>query len=272
MPGSGRCARCGGLLAIATAAIDVHPPREPCAAAACRVSTAGFGPFIELSERYRTKATNTFRTLGDRLPDADFSFGTVFRCVIPGWAQLRRGHARRGRTFAMVYSGLLLAALLFFGTTTGSILLGLAFATHVASAGDALSGRRVDVNDRVAVALASAVAIGLLLYYPVGLFAARYVAPIQLRQDLTPFDAGDVLWYNRRAVIEPGDYVVHIVPELNLIVPNRHTRYRLGNRWISRVLAIAGQQVRLKNCRLWVDGQLSHWQPAAGAWTDIDSD
>jgi hypothetical protein len=270
MPGSGRCARCGGMIALATAAIDVHPPR------ASRISRrvprlwGRFWTFRQTLGNYHAALIRPLEQLFTRFNDTDFSLGTMFRCIVPGWAHRHRGNRYRARLFFLGYLALLLPGLIFLGTTLGSMLLGLAFATHVASASDALVGRFATVGDRLTFTFACAAALGLALYVPIGALASRVAVPIQIHQPILTFAEGDVLWYNPSARIALGDMVLYAVPETTLT--GDHTRYILQNRSINRVTAASGQSVRLANGQLFVDGQLSPWQSPAESWMSIETE
>ncbi len=133
MPGSGRCARCGGFLALATAAIDVNPPR---ATRLSRRMPRLWGRFWSLRRTWaniQTSLTQPIQQLFSRFENTDFRLGTIVRTIVPGWAQRFRGNNPRAIVFFVSYLALLLPALLFLGTGLGSILLGLAFGMHVAA-------------------------------------------------------------------------------------------------------------------------------------------
>ena len=271
MPGSGRCARCGGMLALAAAAIDVHPPR------ATRISRSMprvWGRFWTLRrtlELYRAQMVRPFEQIFERFDGTDFTLGTMLRCLVPGWAHRYRGNAYRGRMFFLTYIALLLMGLLFFGTTLGSILVGLAFATHVASASDALVGHYARVGDRLAFTFVCAAALGLSIYIPFGYAASWYAVPIGITRPMETFAAGDVLWYNPSATVAPGDLALYSVPETTLLGENNHTRFILQNQWISRVVAQAGQRVQAKAGKLYVDDQPISMPPPPSLSAELET-
>jgi hypothetical protein len=206
-------------------------------------------------EYHRAQMVRPFEQLFERFDDTDFSIGTVIRCLIPGWAHSHRGNVYRGRMFFLTYIALLLTGLLFFGTIPGSMLIGLAFATHIASASDALVGQYSRVTDRLALTFGCATALGLLIYLPVGITVSQHAVPFGITRPIESFAAGDVLWYNPSATIANGDIVLYSVPETTLIGENNHTRYVLQNQWISRVVAQGGQRIQAKSGKLYVDDQ-----------------
>ncbi|HEX4414787.1 MAG TPA: S26 family signal peptidase, partial [Lacipirellulaceae bacterium] len=206
-------------------------------------------------EYQRAQMVRPFEQLFERFDDTDFSLGTMIRCLIPGWAHARRGNIYRGRMYFLTYIFLLLTGCLFFGTIPGSMLVGLAFATHVASASDALVGQYSRVTDRLALTFGCATALGLLIYLPVGFAVSQHAVPFGITRPIESFAAGDVLWYNPSATIANGDIILYSVPETTLIGENNHTRYVLQNQWISRVVAQSGQRIQAKLGKLYVDDQ-----------------
>lgn len=253
MPGSGRCARCGGLLALASATIDVHPPR---AGRVSRNMPWMWGRWWSLRrwlENHRDTVARPFRELVARFDQTDFTLDTMLRCIVPGWAHRYRGNPARGGLFFSAYIACLVPALLLFGTSLGSMFLGLAFATHVASAVDALVGRFATVGDRLTFMLVCSAVIGLGIYAPIGLGISRFAVPIQINHHISIFAENDVLWYNPHAHVRPGDYVLYAVPNTTLAGTNNHTRYVLQNRTIDRVAAVAGQHVQVKSDKMYVD-------------------
>jgi hypothetical protein len=274
MPGSSRCARCGGLLALAAAAIDVHPPR----ASQLSRKIPGLWTRIWWLRRawgnFQPSLMRPLRQLVSRFDDTDFRLGTILRTIIPGWAHSYRRNRPRAIVFFFGFLALFIPGVLFLGTSLGSILLGLAFAWHVAAASDALVGRFATIGDRFVFAIGCAAVLGFALYLPAGGCLSRVAVPIQINQTIPPFAAGEVLWYNPSANVEPGDYVLYQIPDTSLggAMNGHNARYFFRNQWINRVVAVAGQRVRLKKRQLYVDGMLSPWQPRLGDWGDFEFD
>jgi hypothetical protein len=258
MPGSGHCARCGALLALATAVIDVHPPR---ARRLSRRMPRLWGRFWTLRQSWANFRAAAFQPL-DRIlsgfEKADFTAEVLFRTIVPGWAQRYRGRSERGRVFFVGYLALLLPGIIFLGTHLGSMLLGLAFAWHVTSTADALVGRCATIGDRLTLVFACTIGLTLVLYLPVGWVVSRIGVPVQLNQDVQPFSAGDVLWCHPTTNVAPGDFVVYEVPEAT--ISRSHARYIFRNSWINRVCAVGGQTIHLKDGQLLVDGHRGLWQ------------
>lgn len=262
MPGSGRCARCGCSLALATAAIDVHPPR---ASRLSRRMPRLWGLKRAWGNLFQS-ASHPFAAVFHRFDDTNFDLSTIVRLVVPGWAHWYRGNGERGLVFFVAFLSLLLPGVVFLGTGLGSMLLGLAFGMHVASAVDAMVGAFTDFGGRLAFTFACGLALLMSIYLPLGFLVSRVATPIQITQSIPGFMRGDVLWYNRSAVIEPGDLVYYEVPQTTITgqLANGHAaNFVFQNRWINRVAAVAGQEVAWKDGQLLVDGQVSPWQGRA---------
>jgi type IV secretory pathway protease TraF len=259
MPGSARCARCGASLALATAAVDVHPPR---AGRLSRHMPRLWGLKRAWSNLYQS-AGRPFSVITQRFEDTDFDLSTMVRLIVPGWAHWHRGNWERGLIFFVAFFSLLLPAIVLLGTGWGSLLLGLAFGMHVAASVDAMVGRFADFGDRLGFTLVCALALLAVIYLPAGFLISRVATPIQITQWISGFSRGDVLWYNRSAVIEPGDLVCYRVPQTTVHgrLPDGHAvNYVFENLWVNRVVAVAGQTLTRRDGQLLVDGQASPWQ------------
>jgi hypothetical protein len=255
MPGSGRCARCGASLALASATIDVIPPR----AGKLQRNLPQFWGFRRGWANFVQAASQPFAATFSRFDDIRFDPGTVFRLIVPGWAQVYRGKRERGFLFLAAYLITLLPSLLFTGTMLGSTLLGLAFGIHVMSAVDAMVGRFNDFAGRVSFSLFAAMALFGLVYLPIGYATTRVATPIQITQLVPGFERGDVLWYDRSAEIKPGDLVYYEVPRTTVngrLTNGQAANFVFQNGWINRVVAVEGQSVVWRDGRLLVDGEL----------------
>jgi type IV secretory pathway protease TraF len=259
------------MMALAAAAIDVHPPRAGKFSKSMPNLWGRFWNFRRVVEDIRGRMAQPFRQLFDRFDDVDFSLGTTVRCIIPGWAHAHRGNKYRGRLFLLIYLALLTGGIVFFGTSLGSILIGLAFATHVASASDALVGRYATVSDRLSFVAVCAACLALVMYVPVGLTISRVAIPIQINRPISVFAEGDVVWYNQSAIVQPNDFVLYTIPNTTLTGTNNHTRYILQNQTISRVVAIEGQRVQVKDGKLYVDDVLNSAAPSPEVFTGLDT-
>jgi hypothetical protein len=243
---------------LATATIDVHPPRA--------------GPWNRrLPQSWRLRRLYyglkaIVQSAAERAPsgllDIRFDWATASRMLVPGWPQWSRGYVTRGRLFIGGYCLLLFFGLLMCGWAVGSLFLGLAFSVHLASIVDSLVGRFAQFRDRLAFTALCAIMLALFLYVPVGWAISRVATPIQITQRQPPFEAGDVLWYNRWSSPTPGDLVLY-----EFLPARRGGRsrglvavYELGGQHIDRLVALAGQTISWQDGELLVDGEPSPWQ------------
>src|SRR3990172_4367584 len=104
MPGSGRCARCGASLALATAAIDVHPPR----AGRYRRRIPQFWGLRRSWANFIAAASRPFASTLSRFDDTNFDLATMLRLAVPGWGHAYRGHRERGLMFLCAFLAFLL--------------------------------------------------------------------------------------------------------------------------------------------------------------------
>lgn len=107
MPGSRVCARCGGSLALASATIDVNPPRA--------VKWQQTLPKFYGLRRAWGRATTSFHgpvaSMLSRADDTRLDLGTILRTIVPGWAHAYRGKPERGGLFLTAYLTLMVPAL-----------------------------------------------------------------------------------------------------------------------------------------------------------------
>jgi hypothetical protein len=269
MPGSDLCGRCGTSLRLATAVIDVHPPR----AGRWTKRVRRVAPRLSVPVRARagvalsTLAARTRSTLGIRLSDTTPALPLLLRVPVPGWPQLYAGNRVLGRWF--LYGWLLLLAvwvLFFYGTTFGSMVLGLAFAVHSASIADA-TNRILEpgsIRRRIAYSFCTSCMLFGFLYLPVGRLLFAVADPMVLQMDLHPFREGDVLLVNHAAFARsepsPGQIVLFTPPEYRVGGGNHAMTIYTGPR-IDRILAGPGDRVSWSKRRLTVNGRLTTLEP-----------
>jgi signal peptidase I len=262
MPGITTCGRCGASLQLASAVIDVHPPR------ASRMAKRWRHWFPLSRYWYRLRAAN----LLSRIPHLHLHWPSelppvpvLLKMIVPGWAQWSLGRNARAKWMFGVYLGLVLSSILFLGTAIGWLLLGLAVAVHAASVMDVLGTDIFDVRQRLAYTCAAVAALTLLVYYPIGRLVATVASPQYFNMDAPPFYAGDVLLANPSAYWhsdpQPGDLVHYELPTLDVPIPGQHMVYRLRGDRIDRIIAKDGQTVTCSQGKLLVDGQPATWSP-----------
>lgn len=267
MPGVGACGRCGSPLALGTLAVDVHPPRAAPWAKRLRrwlpIHPALYG--ARDAGRALVRESGLRETLRMELPG---TFAGLFgRALVPGWPQFYLGQPLLGRAFLGSYLTLLLLSLLLYGTTLGSLLLGLVFSVHVASC---VSVLRLGGIQGAAFWVGVVVVFLLLslgVYAPAGWLVNRAASPAELRFNAPPFEYGDVVLYSPgyywfRAP-RPGDVVLYDQQGGNFpLNPPQHGYIRVaqGQR-IDRILAGPGDRVLWEKGELTVNGQPSPLQP-----------
>jgi signal peptidase I len=271
MPGLETCGRCGTSLVLATAAIDVHPPRASHAAKRVRQVVPR-----RLLYRARDAAALAHRAITrsiveeSRIPLPEP--GVLPRLFVPGWAHFYTGQRIRGWFFLGAFLPLLLLALTRWGTPLGSIAAGLAFSVHASSVLDILIRQgTVRFPKMMATAFIVSLVLGLLIYAPAGwLLSSRLAAPIEFAYDAPPFQRDDVvlinLWAYALTAPHCGDVVqFRPVSAGRMEDPNRqafHTRLIYEqNELIDRVVGLPGDRVVWDAGKLTVNGTPVAWTP-----------
>jgi hypothetical protein len=263
MPGSGRCARCGASLALASATINVHPPRA--------------GRFSRLSPvlwrlwhsagRIGAMVTPAIRAFASRSDDAHFDGATIRRGIVPGWPQLHGGRRTRGLAYLVGYLCLMLPGLLLTGTSLGAVLLGLAVAVHIVATCDAVVGNFAAPSERIAFTIVCGLFLCGVVYFPIGWLVSRVATPIRIEYTIPPFERGDVVWYNRWETPSKGDMVIYTLAPLATAGRTANgyaAQFRFQGDWIGRLIAKSGQTVAVDNGHWIVDGVSGPLQSGEG--------
>ena len=130
MPGLTACGRCGSVLDVRGAAIDVHPVRASRRAKRLRrwlPTRRYFQARDKTQELLDRTAGSIIQDLSIPLPEPQIAA----RLLVPGLAHIHAGLPIRGRIFMGVYLALLGFGLLFWGTQMGAIAIGFAFGLAV---------------------------------------------------------------------------------------------------------------------------------------------
>src|SRR5579864_3406905 len=199
VPGLASCGRCGTLLDLSVAVIDVSPPRASRTAKLVRkvVPTHFF-------YRARDAASGARRAVaGSLVSESSVPLpepAILSRLMVPGWAHIHSGIPIRGWFFLCAYLLLVLLGLVEWGTIAGSILLGLAFSVHASSAMDILVRQgNVRFPRMMATAAVVSLVLAVLFYVPAGQLLTRIAAPISFEDDAPPFERADVVLVNHWA-------------------------------------------------------------------------
>src|SRR6185369_10691777 len=127
MPGSDACGRCGTSLRLATAVMDVQPPR----AGKFRKNLRRVLPARKMYYSVRDQAGAVPVPRMPHLPDTVMPsinwvgdvppWPLTLRMVIPGWSHFYAGKRARGHLFLWGFLACLLPGLLLMGTPWGAV-------------------------------------------------------------------------------------------------------------------------------------------------------
>ncbi|HEY2588918.1 MAG TPA: S26 family signal peptidase [Tepidisphaeraceae bacterium] len=271
MPGTDLCGRCGTSLRIATAVIDVQPPRAGRLSKRIRRvmprRPSGYYDARDAMLQARDEFTGRVVSAVPRLPPAP----VVWRLVIPGWSYFYLGQRGRGHLALWGWLAFLLPGLFFFGTTLGSILLGLAFSVHSSAALDIVS-RTMQPAEGVVRQMIRGMGVSIVLfvavYWPAGWLVTRVADAHGVMAAASPFDEGDVVLVNHWRKPLPGRVVLYNIPDFRQRPAVAHgvTYYNFEGERIDRVLAGPGDRVRWAGGELFVNGKPSPLKPLAARW------
>jgi signal peptidase I len=276
MPGVDACGRCGSPLRLATAVIDVHPPRAKPWRKRLRRILPVRRTLSEAKEAFRDANERTsafFETRDLPIPPGEL----LVRMPFVSWPYFYQGEKALAWTVLVLYLGLMLSGFALAGTFLGSILLGLGFSVHASSTLSILFRYGGSTFGRLRAAFFVLAVLGLLIYLPVFWAITRVAVPITVNEGSAPIEPGDVYLVNRSAYAfsppGPGDVVLyHSANAIDYPMPGGgHGMIRIpaGVR-IDRVLAGPGSDVRWENGQLFVNGVESPFRPlnpAVVRWT-----
>ena len=262
MPGTEVCGRCTTSLGLATAVMDVHPPRaSSLKKRARRVLPLRKAYFRTRDALHADDVSARVRHATATLPP----FPIFARLVVPGWSQFFLKQRIRGHLFLWSFLACLLLSLLMFGSTWGGIWFGLAFSVHSSAALNIVTQTFADAGtrDRIARSIVVSVVLWVLLYWPAVWLLGEFAQPHTVQTGVAPFRHGDVILVNRRITPKRGDVVLYelnyspTVPAANL---HRHINVYGGDN-IDRILAVPGDLVQCESGNLLINGSPSTWQP-----------
>jgi hypothetical protein len=262
IPGTAQCGRCGGSLLLATAVIDISPPRAGKWVKAWRKTP------ISRQWRYVKSQWETVAERIDLDPTADLpGLNVLLRLVLPGWAQQVTGNAFVGRCLFAAYAVCVLLAGVLIGTTCSSFLIATALTVHAASVYDVAHRSTHNRGGRLSRFLLGCGILGFCLYIPAFSRVEQMASPVRIQIRRAPLMAGEVLVVNRTAYNasspQPGDLVTYEIPDASYggTVEGRNAIFLLRGQRIDRVLAGPGQSIRWRDGALTVDNNLSPWLP-----------
>ncbi|MES2788583.1 MAG: hypothetical protein V4719_03105 [Planctomycetota bacterium] len=270
MPGTTHCGRCGASLLLATAPINVHPPRATKWAKTWRKTTCWHAwyalrrPIADLTRRFDTDSLNGWR-----------SAVTALRAIVPGWPQLAASKVQLGRFLLGGYLLCGLLAAICYGTIISLLFIATAITIHSISVYDlAQSSSKVFVV-RISRLLLGCGLLGMFLYLPLFNLVPYYAEPLVIQVNRTPLLAGDVLLANRNAYLwappEAGDIVLYIInsAQVGAFLQGRNAVINIAGQRVDRILAMSGQSVVWDGKTLTVDGQPSTQRPLNPAFSAL---
>jgi hypothetical protein len=266
IPGVQACGRCGSPLGLATAVLDVHPPR----AGRWRKQVRRLLPWGRAAAGAREALRGVGRHAGEftdfhglPVPPA----GVLLRLPVPGWAHFHLGERSRGWAVVGLYLALLVPALVLMGTVPGSLLLGLAFSVHASSTLSILFRYGAEAVGRALTGVVVLACLALGVYVPVGWLVGQVARPVTIQEAGPPLAPDDVLLVNRSAYLfsapRPGDVVLYQSGGFQIAGGERgpYPVQVAGGERIDRILAGPGAEVRWEGGRLFVDGAESPLRP-----------
>jgi signal peptidase I len=195
--------------------------------------------------------------------------GFFYRLAVPSWPQFHAGERVRGHLYLWTFLALLLPACLFFGTRTGSVLVGLAYSMHTTGALDAVMVNFADGSfaDRLARSFVVSIALGIFVYLPAAWGLSYVAAAHVVQRPLGPFEVGDVIMVNSLESARPGRVVLYEMPEYVYTIddtPHHRIIRRFGGEAIERVIAGPGDLVEFESNRVSVNGSPLPYSPLGG--------
>jgi type IV secretory pathway protease TraF len=267
MPGVPNCGRCGAVLNLAKATVEVYPPRakrwiKPWRRYFYFITRRQFIPrgwVANWDKAIRTRVSAVTRNM--------IPWDLLLRIFVPGWPQLYLGRKLQGRIFFWGYLACLPLGLLYAGTVIGGLLLGLAISLHASSIADLVIAHADNRESRLLYSIACLSLVALVLYIPAVELIVRVAMPQQFIMDSPPFQAGDVIIYNpsayRHAAPQVGDMVLYRLPYARFYGQregHRNVIYDFtGQTVVGRLIAGPGQKITVEKGRLMVNGELSPW-------------
>jgi len=266
MPGSETCGRCSTSLTIATAVMDVHPPRAGKMKKRLRQAIPVQKAFFRTRDAlHGNEIVATARHAVDAMPPLPI----FLRLIFPGWSHFYLKQKIRGHLFLWSFVMFLLPAILMFGTWWGSFWLGMAFSVHSSAALDIVMQTFADAGtrDRIGRSVMVSLMLGVFVYLPILWLIHGVAQPHMVVTPIAPFQQGDVILVNQWAHLKRGDVVMYALNyqrwPANAFGHERLIQNYTGDN-VDRVLALPGDKVECRNGALLVNGVPSPALPLNG--------
>jgi hypothetical protein len=268
MPGVSNCGRCGAVLQLDAATIDVNPPR----AKGWIKPWRGVRYFISRRRSIPANVSKLWASANDKfssyLVRNTMPFAVIFRMIVPGWPQVYEGRKLFGILLFCGYCLSMPLSLLYISTAFGNVLLGVAITLHASSIVESVFAR-VDVQEsRILYSIGYLLVTAFIIYAPAAYIVSRVALPMQFMIKIPPFNAGDVVLYNqsayRRLAPQVGDLVVYRLPNERVFTFHNQQGQNViydfrGQEVPGRIIAGPGQRIFYDKRQLLVDGRPSQW-------------
>jgi hypothetical protein len=262
MPGTESCMRCSTSLGIAVATIDVHPPRAGRLSKTLRPVAPIFRrSFYAIRDAGVGNTVDRTRAAAGLLPPR----GVFLRLVIPGWSHFYLRQKFRGHAFLWGFLFFLIPGLVIWGSTWGSIWVGMAFSVHSSAALDIVTQHFADagMRDRIARSIIVSIILFGCLYFPLAMWLSYVADPCTLMMTIGPFHANDVLLVNELATPHRGTMVIYETPysSTQTTYYREHMTTIYTGETIDRVLAVGGDRVQIDEGQILVNGFPTKYWP-----------
>ncbi|HEV8293471.1 MAG TPA: S26 family signal peptidase [Tepidisphaeraceae bacterium] len=259
LPGSDSCGRCATSLLLAASDLDVNPPRARDRGGNFRRADL----YIQSVFRRLNEGFQLIR--GEQLDWKIPPSGFLQRIFIPGWSHLHVGQRLKGWIFLTSFAVFMVFSVLYLGTASGSIMLGIAFSIHSTAALDVLMqlAPRTSMLNRIGASFVVSGVLFGVLYFPIILLMSRVAIPREMERSSYPFNDGDVVLVNSWRSPRPGQIMLYELPSINQDITHggRRTYLRFYGDRIDRIIAGPGQKVVWEDQTLTIDGQISRLRP-----------
>jgi len=255
MPSQARCIRCGSVLGTSTGAVAVHPPRMP----------AWKGPLRGTLRWLREHRLAPEKLRGGRISrgaDRALSNGVVglLLGVIPGLPHLLTRRFKEVALYVALWAMSLALGLFFYGSTPGSVLIGLAIGLHAWIALQYGVFREItELAARIGTVLA-VMALLVALYWAVSRVAAQGLDAgyTTLTIPAMSVERGDLLLIHR---VERGAGLAFPRGALVLFYPDgfhnavRNRRNRADAAVVGQIAGLPGETIQVHENAYVADGQ-----------------
>jgi hypothetical protein len=244
---------------LAASDLDVNPPRARDRGGASRRAA------LRVQSIFRYLREDIASVVGRQLDWKAPPPGFIWRTIIPGWSHLHAGQRLKGWAYLTSFAVFVVFSLLYLGTASGSIFLGIAFSIHSTAALDALMqlAPRTSMLNRIGASFVVSGVLFAVLYFPIIFAMSRVAIPREMDRSSYPFKDGDVVLVNSLRSPQPGQIVLYELPFVREDISRggRRTYLQFYGDRIDRIIAGPGQKVVWDDQTLIIDGRHSQLRP-----------